>query len=116
MTEYELLISLSKKLDNLKINYMISGFVALNFYSEPRMTRYIDIVIEIQKNDVEKIYESFKNDYYIDKEMIYDAINNKTMFNIISLRNIVKIDFIIKKNEEYRILEFNRRKKIFMKN
>ena len=68
------------------------------------------------KNDVEKIYESFKNDYYIDKEMIYDAINNKTMFNIISLRNIVKIDFIIKKNEEYRILEFNRRKKIFMKN
>ena len=112
MIEYEILKLLSNKLKSLNINYMISGSVALNFYSEPRMTRDIDIVIDIQKEDVEKIFQSFKNDFYIDKEMIYDAINNKSMFNIIDLKSIIKIDFIIKKNEEYRILEFNRRQKI----
>ena len=112
MTEFEILKLVGKRLNNLNINYMISGSVALNFYSEPRMTRDIDIVIEIEKNDVEKFYQLFKNDFYIDKDMIFDAINNKSMFNIISLGSIIKIDFIIKKNEEYRILEFNRRNKI----
>ena len=112
MTEFKILKLLCKKLSKLNINYMISGSVALNYYSEPRMTRDIDIVIEIEKENVEKFYQSFKNDFYIDKDMIYDAIVNKSMFNLISLKSIIKIDFIIKKNEEYRILEFNRRHKI----
>jgi hypothetical protein len=33
------------------------------------------------------------------------------MFNIIHLETVVKVDFIIRKNQEYRILEFNQRKK-----
>ncbi len=109
LDELEVLKTVSNRLNELKLNYMISGSVALNFYTEPRMTRDIDIVIEIKKKDVEDFADLFEGDFYIDKEMIYYAIKNRTKFNIISLRNVVKIDFIIKKNEEYSRLEFNRR-------
>lgn len=34
------------------------------------------------------------------------------MFNLIHAQSIIKVDFIIRKNHEYRLAEFKRRKKI----
>lgn len=89
---------------------MISGSVAMNYYTVPRMTRDIDIVIKI--DDIGSFYNTFKKEYYIDQGMINDAIKNQYMFNIIHLKEVMKIDFIIKKNTEYRKTEFQRRKKV----
>jgi len=98
------------KLNNNKIPYMISGSVAMNYYTIPRMTRDIDIVIEI--DDIGSFYNTFKKEYYIDPGMIDNAIKNQYMFNIIHLKEVMKIDFIIRKNTEYRKTEFQRRKKV----
>lgn len=98
------------KLNSNNIPYMISGSVAMNYYAIPRMTRDIDIVIEIK--DVGGFYNTFKKEYYIDPEMIDNAIKYQQMFNIIHLKEIIKIDFIIRKNTEYRKTEFERRKKV----
>jgi hypothetical protein len=51
---------------------------------------------------------------YIDKDMIFEAVKEKSMFNIIHLKEIIKIDFIIRKNEEYRIEEFKNKKEIII--
>jgi len=101
-----------RRLDKIDIEYMISGSIAMNFYATPRMTRDIDIVIVIEKSDIDKIFSKFKNDYYVDDEMIRDAFDNNSMFNIIHTIEIVKIDFIITKNNEYRLLEFSKKRKI----
>ncbi len=98
------------KLNNNKIPYMISGSVAMNYYTVPRMTRDIDIVIEI--DDIDRFYTTFKEEYYIDLEMVEDAIGNQFMFNIIHLKEVMKIDFIIRKNTEYQKTEINRRRQI----
>ena len=89
---------------------MISGSVAMNYYTIPRMTRDIDIVIEL--DDIDSFYNNFKDEYYIDRAMIEDAIKNQYMFNIIHLKEVMKIDFIIKKNTEYRKIEFERRRMV----
>jgi hypothetical protein len=101
-----------KKLNINKIPYMISGSVAMNYYTIPRMTRDIDIIIEIE--DVDNFYNTFKEEYYIDREMVNDAIKNQYMFNIISIKEVMKIDFIIKKNTEYRKAEFKRRRQVII--
>jgi predicted nucleotidyltransferase len=44
--------------------------------------------------------------------MVEDAIRNQFMFNIIHLKEVMKIDFIIRKNTEYRKTEFKRRKQV----
>ena len=98
------------KLNNIEIPYMVSGSVAMNYYTVPRMTRDIDIVIEI--DDVGSFYNTFKEEYYIDQKMVDDAIKNQFMFNIIHLKEVMKIDFIIRKNTKYRKTEFKRRRKI----
>lgn len=98
------------KLNKNKIPYMISGSVAMNYYTVPRMTRDIDIVIEI--GDIDSFYNTFKKEYYIDRKMVEDAIRNQFMFNIIHLKEVMKIDFIIRKNTEYRKIEFKRRKQV----
>ncbi|MBN2073474.1 MAG: hypothetical protein JW770_05980 [Actinobacteria bacterium] len=89
---------------------MISGSVAMNYYSTPRMTRDIDIVVEIK--DARKFYEIFKKDFYIDLRSIENAISGESMFNIIHLKEVIKIDFTVRKETDYRKTEFLRKKSI----
>ena len=73
------------------------------------MLRDIDIVVELNVIDVDKVFNIFKDDFYIDQKMIDNAISEEGIFNIIHNEKLIKIDFIIRKSSEYRKLEFNRR-------
>ena len=110
--ELDILKEVCSKLDNGNIAYMLTGSFAANFYAVPRMTRDIDIVIEIQMKDADKVFRIFKSDFYVDKTSINEAIEHLNMFNIIHNELALKIDFIIRKNNEYRQLE-SREKKEF---
>ncbi len=112
MNELDILKLVARRLNDAEIDYMLSGSVALTFYGRPRMTRDIDIVVMIPLSAVDRFVELFEQDFYIDRDMITDAIRNQSMFNIIHLETVIKVDFIIRKNQEYRILEFNKRKKM----
>ena len=108
LNELNILKSVVQKLNKNNIPYMITGSIAMSYYSIPRMTRDIDIVVEI--DNVDKFYNLFKDDYYIDIEMIKNSIYHQSMFNIIHSTEIIKIDFIIRKDSDYRKKEFDRKK------
>ncbi len=93
---------------------MLTGSFAANFYAVPRMTRDIDIVIAIENPDAEKIFQLFKNDFYICRDSIIEAIEHESMFNIIHNEFVFKIDFIIRKHAFYRENEFQRRRQILL--
>lgn len=107
--ELELIKELTQKLESINIDYMLTGSLALAFYSQPRMTRDIDIVVNISSSDIDNVMQTFKDDYYIDHESVLMAIKNKRLFNIISNEAVIKVDFIILKSEPYRIEEFSRK-------
>ena len=108
LNELNILKSVVQKLNKNNIPYMITGSIAMSYYSIPRMTRDIDIVIEI--DNVDKFYNLFKDDYYIDIETIKNSVYHQSMFNIIHSTEIIKIDFIIRKDSDYRKKEFDRKK------
>lgn len=110
--ELDILKATAERLDRLEIPYMVTGSMAANFYTEPRMTRDIDIVLVIPLTAVEKFFETFGKDFYLDADSIKEAIKNRSMFNIIHLERPVKVDFIVRKNEVYRKEEFERRQKV----
>jgi hypothetical protein len=91
---------------------MITGSVALSFYAQPRMTRDIDVVIECEPDDAPRIVDLFKPDCYVEEAEIREAVTHASMFNIIHNEWIVKADFIVRKDDDYRRLEFGRRKEI----
>ena len=112
LSEFEILQIVIKKLDLAGIFYMVSGSIAANFYTTPRMTRDIDIVIEVGNKDAEKLYSLFSKDFYLDIEAVKEAVRNQKVFNIIHNESVVKVDFIVKKETDYRKIEFARRRKI----
>lgn len=114
--ELDILKQVCAQLDNYKISYMLTGSFAANFYAVPRMTRDIDIVIEIQMKEAEKIFQIFQKDFYVDKISIDEAIQHQSMFNIIHNELAFKIDFIVRKDNEYRLIEFKRKKRIQLDN
>lgn len=98
--------------DQNQISYMLSGSVAMSLYTLPRFTRDFDFVVHLKPADVKCLAGYFKDGYYCDEDSVRDAILNKTMFNIIDHESGYKADFIILKNEPYRITEFERRRLI----
>jgi len=89
---------------------MVSGSMAMNYYSQPRMTRDIDLVLEIVSRDAVRIERLFAKDYYLDATAIQSAIAHRSMFNMIHLVHVMKVDCIVRRETEYRRLEFSRRR------
>ena len=91
---------IASRLDSVGIPYMMTGSMAMAIYSIPRMTRDIDLVVEVKPFDVDKIVKLFSEDCYIDQDSVREAVVEHSMFNIIHNEWVVKADFIIRKNEE----------------
>lgn len=64
-TEIQILKLVTNKLEEIAIPYMLSGSVASSFYAQPRMTRDIDIVIELAAEQILKVIEVFSKDFDI---------------------------------------------------
>jgi len=110
--ELAVLIEVTERLESTGIAYMVTGSLAMALYAIPRMTRDIDIIIQVTRADAARIMSAFADEYYIDEGAVREAILRHGMFNLISQRTFVKIDFIVQKDEAYRIEEFARRRKI----
>lgn len=112
--ELDLLKFVCQNLERINIPYMLTGSFAANFYANPRMTRDIDIIIEIHTSDINKLLQAFQKDFYIDKEPVYEAIEYQSMFNIIHIPSSFKVDFIIRKDSAYRSIEFQRKRRVLL--
>lgn len=100
-------------MESQKIPYMLSGSLAMITYTVPRMTRDIDIVINLKQENLSDFISIFNEKYYLSIETIKEEIDRKGMFNVVDWNSGFKIDFIILKNSEFHLNEFERRKKNF---
>ena len=60
INELDVLRIVVKRLESAGIPYMITGSTAANFYTTPRMTRDIDIVIEVGGENTETLFFSLQ--------------------------------------------------------
>jgi hypothetical protein len=49
LSELEVLQDVCARLERSRIAYMLTGSMAMNYYAQPRMTRDIDIVVELER-------------------------------------------------------------------
>ena len=112
MNEIDVIRDISRKFEQVGIPFMLTGSMAMNYYAQPRMTRDIDVVVAIGAKDVESIMRLFGADYYVSGESVRESVACESMFNLIHLESVIKVDCIVLKNNEYRRTEFERRQKI----
>lgn len=110
--ELEVLKMVTRKLDEAKIPYVISGSIAANYYTVPRMTRDLDVVVEMQESDVKNFVRLFQEDFFVDEDMVRTEVKKKGMFNLIQSAYIIKIDFILRKESDWQVMVFARRQKV----
>ncbi len=108
--ELETLLDVVSRLDEAGILYMISGAMAMNYYAVPRMTRDIDIVVDMRSGDAERITELLEGSYFLDLDSAKEAVSRRRMFNVIHKVKMIKVDFVVRKDLPYREEEFNRRR------
>ncbi len=91
---------------------MLTGSAALDFYAQPRMTRDIDLVVELDSYHIPQFHRLFSPEFYLDESEVKRAVEGHTMFNAIHEKWASKVDFIIRKDLEYRKTEFLRRRQM----
>jgi hypothetical protein len=116
LNELDIVRDVSARLEGAGIDYMLTGSMAMNYYAQPRMTRDIDLVVALQPGDVERIVRLFTPDYYVSPEAVRESINRQSMFNLIHQESVIKVDCIVRKGAEYRLVEFGRRQRIEVEN
>ena len=109
MPVFDLLERMIGIFKSLNIPYMLSGSMAMSFYSVTRATRDIDIVVHMQEKDIENFILNLNN-FYFNKETIKKEIKNKGMFNIIDFKSGFKVDVIILKDTDYFLQAFKNKK------
>lgn len=112
MDELSLIHDVVYRLDRAGLPYMLTGSLAMSFYAQPRMTRDVDLVVEMSGVDAEQLYALFDGDYYVSLDAIREAITYASMFNVIHNESLIKVDLIVRKDAPYRRAEFARRKAV----
>ena len=86
-------------LNQLGLEFVVTGSIAAIFYGEPRLTHDIDIILLLQRNDVERFCEKFHIDNYYcpPPEVIEIEIARATHahFNLIHHQTGLKADCYI---------------------
>jgi hypothetical protein len=112
VNEVDIVRDISRKFEQAGIAYMLTGSMAMNYYAQPRMTRDIDVVVAIVPDDVQRVIDLFRPDYYVSEQNIRESLAAESIFNLIHNESVIKVDCIVRKTSEYRRAEFDRRQKI----
>lgn len=94
--------------ERLGIAYHIGGSVASSAYGFARATLDVDLVADVQVAHVQPLVALLQEAYYIDREMVQEAIRHRSSFNVIHLDTMIKVDVFILKPQPYHQEAFRR--------
>ncbi len=88
-------------LEKLQIPYLVGGSLASSLHGVPRSTADVDMVADIGRGHVNPLVDLLKNDFYVDGEMIHEAITHRSSFNIIHLATMYKVDIFTLREDAF---------------
>lgn len=113
MEQSELLRYVVAAIERLGLQYMVTGSVATIFYGEPRLTNDIDIVLALPPGRVKAFCREFPaTEFYLDEEMVEQAVRDRGQFNIIHPASGLKIDVIIPEDTPFNRIRFVRASRV----
>jgi hypothetical protein len=82
--------AVARALDELSVRYVVGGSVASMLYGIPRATQDVDLVAEIGFDHAEPFAARLRDAFYVDADMIRDAVRRRASFNVIHLGTMFK--------------------------
>ena len=112
MTETELLVDCLQRLEGARIDYMLVGSMAGNYWGVPRSTHDIDFVVEYNAADVERLVAAFEDSFFIQTISVQSGLRPPHQFNALDNRSALKVDFFRLAGDEYEFERFRRRTRL----
>ena len=97
--------------EKMSIPYYIGGSIASSVYGMARATMDVDVIADLKVTHIPRLKQILENEYYIDEDMIADAIRTNSSFNLIHLETMIKIDVFIHKEDPYAEMALQRKRK-----
>lgn len=113
MSQQDLLDEVIVKLQQLGIEFLLSGSHASSLQGEARATHDIDLVAKLSAADATPLIQAFPADrFYLSESAVVEAIRDRRMFNVLETRTGERIDFWVLTNEPFDQSRFLRRQRI----
>lgn len=91
----EVTLRVTAVFEMLGVPYLIGGSLASALYGMVRTTQDSDIVAEMQLVHLQPFVSALQDEFYVDDEMIADAIQRYGSFSIIHRSTMFKVDVFV---------------------
>jgi hypothetical protein len=95
-------------LEALGVRYRIGGSVASSVLGVPRSTLDVDVACELRLVHAAAFAARLIDAYYVDEDMIRDAIQRQSCFNVIHLETMLKVDLFVRRDRPFEDVAFER--------
>ncbi len=91
----EITLLVTEALERLGVAHVVGGSLASSLHGIPRATQDVDIVADLRLAQVEPFADALGGEFYVDADMIRDAVRRRACFNVIHLKTMFKVDVFV---------------------
>jgi hypothetical protein len=102
-------LAVVRALNKLGIRYLVGGSLASSLHGIPRSTQDIDLLVELPGKLVDPLVTELEPNFFVDRDMIVDAVRRGASFNVIDLKTMFKVDLFVSDRSPLLIEEMGRR-------
>jgi hypothetical protein len=103
------IIQMRDALEQIGIPYYVGGSIASLVHGVPRSTMDVDMVADLQSHHIAPLTEALRSNFYADENMMQDALQRRSSFNVIHYSSGFKVDVFIPKGRPFDRIQFERR-------
>lgn len=103
-------ILVAQTLEALGIPYAVGGSLASSLHGVMRSTLDVDIVADMRVEHIQPLVTALSKEFYTDDEMMRDAIEHHSSFNLIHYETAFKVDIFIRKLRAFDQMQLERRR------
>jgi hypothetical protein len=96
--------------DHFGVRWVLGGSLAMSLTAEPRSTLDVDMVAELDRSHIDHIMNAFAEDFFVQREAVAEALEDRRSFNLLSLSTAWKVDVFVSGNTQLDQWQLDRRR------
>ena len=97
-------------LDDLGVEYCVVGSLASSTHGVARASIDADIVARLGVEQVTPLVSAIDHAYYVSEDAALDAVRRRSMFNVVHLATMLKVDVYVLTDRPFDQVSFSRRR------
>jgi hypothetical protein len=108
----EVTLAVTGVLERLGVEYVVGGSLATSLHGIPRATLDVDIVADLRMAHLDPFVAALSASFYVDPDMVREAIRRRATFNILHLATMFKVDVFVTGSDELLAIELSRKRRV----